>query len=110
MAKEQAATTLDPVMMVLGSPVYAEDSQAVIKQANWTFGNRPMCHISQVTGKRTGGASSTPSSLQIEFRAIASGSVEVLRFYVQILPETLNVTAGAECYTFTFLLAQFNDK
>ncbi len=98
MAKEQAAQSLDPVMMVLGSPVYAEDSQAVIKQANWAFGNRPMCHINQVTGKRTGGAATTPSSLQIEFRAIASGSVEVLRFYVEILPETVSITAGAECY------------
>ena len=98
MSKEQAVSTLDPTAMVLGSPVFAEHSQAVIKQANWTFGNRPMMHINQVTGKRTGGASSTPSSLQIEFRATSAGMVEVLRFYVQILPETVSITAGAECY------------
>ena len=98
MSKEQAVSTLDPTFMVLGAPVFAEHGQAVIKQANWTFGNRPMMHISQMTGKRTGGAASTPSSLALEFRATSAGSVEVLRFYIKILPETVTLTAGAECY------------
>ena len=98
MSKEQATTSLSPTMMILGSPVFAEHGQSVIKQANHTFGNRPQTHINQGCGKRVGNADTPPSSLSLEFRVIASGSVEVLRFYVNILAETVNVTCGAECY------------
>jgi len=98
MSKEQATTSLSPTMMILGSPVFAEHGQAVIKQANHTYGNRPQTHINQGCGKRVGNAATPPSSLSLEFRATASGSVEVLRFYINILLETANVTCGAECY------------
>lgn len=102
MSKDQAAASLSPTLMILGAPIYAEHLRSTIKQANWTFGNRPQIHLNQSTGKRTGTGSSaaetTPTTIGLEFRGTAAGMIEVLRFYVNILPETVNVICGAEVY------------
>ena len=102
MSKDQAAASLSPTLMILGAPIYAEHLRATIKQANWTFGNRPQIHLNQSTGKRTAtgstSAETTPTTLGLEFRGTAAGKIEVLRFHVNILPETVNVICGAEVY------------
>ena len=99
MAKEQAVATISPSQMVLGAPVFAEHGRMTIKNANWVFGNRPQTHINQSTGKRLTTAQDTPpSSLDIFFRSTIAGSVTVLLFSINVLPETVNLVCGAECY------------
>ena len=96
MAKTQTAGTLSPTSMILGAPVFFEHGQAVIEQANWTFGNRPQTHVNQSCGGSITGVSGEPEGLNIVFRAVSAGPVEVLRFYIKILPETVNLTVGVE--------------
>lgn len=100
MAKQQAKATIDPNGLVLGGQIFEEDAQATIKNANWVFGNRPTCHLSQQVGAELDGSGDEikPATLGIEFRVVASGSVRVFMFYIYVEPEVVTLTAGATCY------------
>lgn len=89
-------TTLSPFEFVLGAPVTAENAQAVIEQANWTFAERPQLHLGLTTAA-AGWETGAPRTHGMLFRASGSGFVEVYRFRIRILPETVNVVCGAEC-------------
>ena len=96
MAREQAVSTMSPFRMVLGAPVMNEDAVEVIKQLNWSYGFRPQLHCAQTTAAADWEASGSPHTHGIAFRAAGSAH-EVFRFRVKLLPETIEVTCGAEC-------------
>ena len=96
MAREQAVSTMSPFRMVLGAPVMNEDAVEVIKQLNWSYGFRPQLHCAQTTAAADWEASGSPHTHGIAFRA-AGAAHEVFRFRAKLLPETIEVTCGAEC-------------
>jgi len=95
MTREAEATTLQPLRFALGSMVTQEDLQKLIKQANWTYANRPMLHVSKSCGP-AGWTTDAPALHGIEFRT-GAGAVEVFQGDVYILPETTKIIVGAAC-------------
>ncbi len=95
MAKEKATTTISPSLFIVGAPVRHDDAQAVIKQASWSYANRPGMHGAQTTADQ-GWETGAPLCHDIDFRAVGADH-EVFRFPVYIEPETTTITCSAEC-------------
>ena len=96
MTRQGSTSSVSPSGFIIGAPVTAENAQEVIEQANWTFANRPQVHLNLTTGG-AGWHANAPYTHKMLFRASGSGFVEVYRFRIRILPETVNVICGAEC-------------
>ena len=95
MARTQATTTISPSEFILGAPITSENAQAVIEQLNWSYGRRPQLHVSLTTAPAAWSTNS-PTTHGMEFRGSAT-FLEVYRFEIKVMPETVNVVVGAEC-------------
>ena len=97
MSREMEATTISPLRFALGAMIGQEDLQKLIKQLNWTFGNRPQVHAAQSCGAHGWGTSESPYLHGIAFRETAAGAVTVFQTNIKILPEVDNIVVGAAC-------------
>ena len=91
------ATTISPGRFALGAMVGQEDLQRLIKQLNWSFGNRPQVHAAQSCGASGWGTAGSPYLHGVTFRATGSGAVTVFQTNIKILPEVDNIVVGAAC-------------
>tara|TARA_Y100000310_G_scaffold235720_1_gene238886 strand:+ start:7421 stop:8272 length:852 start_codon:yes stop_codon:yes gene_type:complete len=96
MTREAAIATISPSLFIVGAPVRHTDPPDVIKQANWSFANRPALHGAQTVADE-GWETGAPLCHAIGFRVAATGFVGVIQFPMYIEPETTTIRCGAEC-------------
>jgi len=97
MTKTQTPTMLVPESLAPLTEVFYEDALAVVEQLNWSAGKRPVVHASLAVGPAGWAGGPELGTINLKFPA-GAGWQRCLIFKIDVKPETVAITVGAECF------------